>query len=389
MNKWTVALAATGVVSLASAVLAEESHPLNTMLPSTTLSGYVDTSAIYNLGTGNAQAARFGNTGSDRQDGFNVNAVKIAIEKPLDEGTWSAGYKAELWAGPDAAFLPGGFGSSNLALKQAYVALRAPVGNGIDFKIGQYDPIIGYEVADAVSNPNFSRSFGFQLEPLGHTGILASYQVTDAIGIAAGIANTHFGPINAKASIGNADESLKTYQAGLTLKAPDSWGWLAGSSLYAGIIDGGISGAKDSLSLYTGASISTPLKALSLGFSYDYLANGYNNGYGSYAGGAFAGSSPTSYANAFAVYASYQVTEKLKANLRGEYANSSGGIFLPGGSDDEQVTGLTATFDYSLWANVVTRAEFRWDHAAGGSALNVFDGQRNDLSLALNVIYKF
>ena len=396
MNKWTVALAATGVVSLASAVLAEESHPLNTMLPSTTLSGYVDTSAIYNLGTGKAQAARFVNTGSDRQDGFNVNAVKIALEKPLDEGTWSAGYKAELWAGPDAAALPGGFGSSNLALKQAYVSLRAPIGNGLDFKIGQYDPIIGYEVADAVSNPNFSRSFGFQIEPLSHTGILANYQFTDAVGLAVGIANTHFGAINQKASVGNADESLKTYQAGLTLKAPESWGWIAGSSVYAGIIDGGISSAKDSLSLYAGASLSTPIKALSLGFSYDYLANGYNNGYGNYAstpatgfGLGSANYSPTSYANAFAVYASYQITEKLKANLRGEYANSSGGIFLPGGSNDEKVTGLTATFDYSLWANVTTRAEFRWDHAAGGSALNVFDGQRNDLSLALNVIYKF
>jgi len=401
MNKWTVALAATGVVSLASAVLAEESHPLNTMLPSTTLSGYVDTSAIYNFGTGAGQAARFVNTGSDRQDGFNVNVVKIALEKPLDEGTWSAGYKAELWAGPDAIALPGSNFASNLALKQAYVTLRAPVGNGLDFKIGQYDPIIGYEVADAVSNPNFSRSFGFQIEPLSHTGILANYQFTEAVGLAVGVANTHFGGINAKASTFKGgklvDESLKTYQAGVTLKAPDSWGWIAGSSVYGGIIDGGISGAKDSLNLYAGVSLSTPLKALSVGFSYDYLANGYNNGYGNYGaasggGPAFANSSPTSYANAFAVYASYQITEKLKANLRGEYANSSGGIFLPVGSNDEQITGLTATFDYSLWANVVTRAEFRWDHAAGGSGpagLNVFDGQRNDLSLALNVIYKF
>ena len=147
MNKWTAALAATGVVSLASAVLAEESHPVNTLLPATTLSGYVDTSAIWNFGTGAAQATRFGNTdGSlgNRQDGFNLNVVKVQLEKPLDEGTWSAGYKAELWAGPDAAGLPGSGFASNLALKQAYVALRAPVGNGIDFKVGQFDPIIGY-----------------------------------------------------------------------------------------------------------------------------------------------------------------------------------------------------------------------------------------------------
>jgi predicted porin len=371
MNKWTVALAATGVIGLASAVLAEESHPVNTLLPATTLSGYVDTSAIWNLGNGNAQANRFVNTGANRQDGFNLNVVKLQLEKPLDEGTWSAGYKAELWAGPDAVGLPGrniGDINGQLAIKQAYVALRAPVGNGIDIKIGQFDPIIGYEVADSHANPNFSRSFGFAYEPLGHTGVLASYQFSEVFGIAAGVANTYDGRTNQKV----ATESRKTFMSGITIKAPESLGFLAGSSLYAGVIDGGNDVVKDTINLYAGASIATPIKALSLGLAYDYVANLTANG---------------TYANAYAVYASYQVTEKLKANLRGEYANNSGGLLY--GANDEKITGLTATIDYALWANVVTRAEFRWDHAAGGSVAGPFNGQKNDLSAAVNVIYKF
>lgn len=368
MNKWTVALAATGVVGLASAVLAEESHPVNTLLPATTLSGYVDTSAIWNFGNGAAQANRFINTGANRQDGFNLNVVKVQLEKPLDEGTWSAGYKAELWAGPDAAGLPGSSFANNLAIKQAYVALRAPVGNGIDIKIGQFDPIIGYEVADSYANPNFSRSFGFAYEPLGHTGVLATYQFTEVFGLAAGVANTYAGAINAKV----ATESRKTFMSGITVKAPESWGFLAGSSLYAGVIDGGNDVVKDTINIYSGASIATPIKALSLGVAYDYVANLTANG---------------SYANAYAVYASYQITEKLKGNLRGEYANNSGGVLY--GANDEKITGLTATIDYSLWANVVTRAEFRWDHVAGGSVAAPFNGQKNDLSVAVNVIYKF
>src|SRR5579859_2821266 len=53
-DKWTVALAAVGVVSLASAAKAEEkASSVMTALSSTTLSGYVDTSAQWNLGTGN------------------------------------------------------------------------------------------------------------------------------------------------------------------------------------------------------------------------------------------------------------------------------------------------------------------------------------------------
>ena len=379
MNKWTVALAATGVVGLASAVLAEESHPVNTLLPATTLSGYVDTSAIWNFGTGTAQANRFVNTGADRQDGFNLNVVKLQLEKPLDEGTWSAGYKAELWAGPDAAGLPGSNFASNLAIKQAYVALRAPVGNGIDIKIGQFDPIIGYEVADSYANPNFSRSFGFAYEPLGHTGVLATYQFSEVFGVAAGVANTYSRGINAKV----LTETRKSYMGGITIKAPESLGFLAGSSLYAGVIDGGNDSKtapglnKDTVNIYSGASIATPIKALSFGLAFDYVANGTFDG---------------SYANAYAVYASYQLTEKLKANLRGEYANNSGGVLLVG-SNDDKVTGLTATIDYSLWANVVTRAEVRWDHSANG--FKPFDSrsgantQKNDLSLALNVIYKF
>jgi hypothetical protein len=377
-NKWTVALAATGVVSLASAVQADE-HPVNTALSATTLSGYVDTSAIWNFGTGTTVANRFANTGSDRQDGFNLNTVKLQLEKPIDEGTWSAGYKVETMFGPDAVVMPGRLGNSQIALKQAYVALRAPVGNGIDFKIGQFDPIVGYEVTDSYANPNFSRSFGFNnLEPFGHTGVLASYQATEIIGVTLGVANgddglLQGGALTAQGTRGALAESSKVYMAGLVVKAPESTGWLAGSSLYAGVVNGDRTGAApDPTLLYVGASLATPVKALSIGASADILLNATFDG---------------SYANAYALYAGFQLTEKLKLNNRLEYANSGYGAFLPGRTADK-VLGETLTLDYALWANVVTRAEFRWDRAVDGQG--AFDnGQKNDLSLSANIIYKF
>lgn len=400
-NKWTTALVATGAVSLASAVNADE-HPVNTLLSSTSLSGYVDTSAIWNFGTGNGVAHRFSNTGPNRQDGFNFNVAKIALEKPLDEGTWSAGYKIETLFGPDAGGLPGNGGGlshgtasgvNNLGLKQAYVALRAPVGNGIDFKVGRFDPIIGYEVFDSYANPNFSRSFGYAMEPLSHTGILATYQFTDVISASAGVANTDESVV---ARSGNA-ETKKTYMGGIVIKAPESTGWMAGSSLYGGVVVGLDSLLtpyhNQNLNLYGGGSLATPITGFTLGAAYDYSDGGHS-------------------ANAFAVYASYQATEQLKLNVRGEYATSGMGIFAgtPGFSD--KMTGLTFTADYALWANVVTRAEVRWDHSANGhdafynaagssySFSDEFDtggtggaygfgGARNDVSLLLNVIYKF
>ena len=368
LNKRTLALAVTGVAGLAS-VQADE-HPVNTALSSTTLYGYVDTAAIWNFGSKNAQTTRFVNTDASRQDGFNLNAVKLALEKPLDDGTWAAGYKVESWFGPDSAGLPGKLGGGDVALKQAYVSLRVPVGNGLDFKVGQFDPIIGYETADGYTNPNFSRSFGFTLEPLGHQGVLASYKFTDVLGASAGVANTWNGPgINSKA----ATQSVKTYMAGIVLTAPESAGWLKGSSLYSGIIDGGVDGGKNEMvSLYVGGTMSTPIQGFTVGAAYDYLSYGLGAGHG--------------FGNAIALYASYQLTEQIKLNGRGEYASSSGGFFGTTG-DNEEVFGYTLSVDYALWANVVTRAEIRWDHAGKGTI--GFGGDKNDLSLALNVIYKF
>jgi len=79
-NKWTVGLAAVGVVSLASAARADEKViPLQTALSNTTISGYVDTAAQWNPGTD-----RNPNGGPNipgysyaKNDGFSLNAVDI------------------------------------------------------------------------------------------------------------------------------------------------------------------------------------------------------------------------------------------------------------------------------------------------------------------------
>src|SRR5262245_25055604 len=102
-NKWTVALAALGVVSLTSIAKAEEkTSPVLTTLSSTTISGYVDTSAQWNFGTGNANLPPYKFGGPSKADGFNLDVAQLRIEKPLDESQWAAGYRVDLWLGPDA-----------------------------------------------------------------------------------------------------------------------------------------------------------------------------------------------------------------------------------------------------------------------------------------------
>ena len=110
-------------------------------LSSTTLSGYVDTSAQWNIGKGDANAPAYGFGGAGKADGFNLNVVDLNLEKDPDAAdSWGAGYRAELWMGPDAVAFHTQTGAiSDFAVKNAYVDLKVPVGNGLDAKLGVWD----------------------------------------------------------------------------------------------------------------------------------------------------------------------------------------------------------------------------------------------------------
>ena len=132
MNKWTLGLAAVGLVTIPATMQAQEKlSAVQTALSSTTISGYVDTSAQWAIGSGTTPPRYAFNTPS-KQDGFNLNVVNVTLERPLDEkDNWAAGYKVDMIYGPNAVGYNKAFGSadSDFGLKQAYVALRAPVGN--------------------------------------------------------------------------------------------------------------------------------------------------------------------------------------------------------------------------------------------------------------------
>jgi len=399
-NKWTLALAAGGVVSLGSIALAEE-KPMSqvlTAVQSTTISGYVDTSLIWKTGTGNANLPGRAFDGVGKLDGFNFNVAEVQLEKPLSEEQWAAGYRVQLLLGPDAnnfntsPFGVTGGGSSDFSVKDAYVSLRVPAGNGLDFKVGSFSTVIGYESFESYLNPNYSRSFGWQLEPTQHTGVLTSYKATDAISFSAGVANTWNAGINARPIRGAnaADESEKTYMASVSITAPESWGFLKDSAWYFGVIDGLAGNTFDTTSVYAGGSLHTPVEGLSVGGAFDYRFNGPN-----------AITVGNNWAYAVAGYVSFQANEKWKFNLRGDYTEGSDGTYYNRvGSNQNRLGALTVTADYALWENVISRAELRWDHsmsgdtpyggtappAAGGA---VAGGQHNAVTLALNLIYKF
>jgi hypothetical protein len=413
VNKWTTALASAGVIGGALAVQAEET-PVMTALSSTTISGFVDTSMHWNLGTGNANPAQFGFNFPSKQDGFNLNQVNLQIGKAMDEGQWAAGYKAELMFGPNAVAYNPSFnsdGTSDFAVKQAYVELRAPVGNGLDFKVGVFDAIIGYEYGNSVDNPNYTASYGWSIEPTQHTGVLMSYQFNDMISASAGVANSVFAGVNSRGSylgagtVGTKAESQKTWMGSVAVTAPESMGWFSGSTLYGGIVYGfpaggtagtgpGSIGNQNQVNYFVGGTMTTPWEQLSLGVAWDYAGASANTT----GTGSGVAATQSYYQNVFALYASYQATEKLSLHARGEYG-SGDLLYAQANGENGQVWAGTLTAQYELWANVITRAEVRWDQAnsnqfggrapwAGGNG-TTDASKSNDFMAAIQIAYLF
>ena len=92
----------------------------------------------------------------------------------------------------------------------------------------------------------------------------------------------------------------------------------------------------------------------------------------------------------------------MKLNTRAEYATGT----IPFNAEpyaDFQVFAATFTAEYSLWANVLSRLEFRWDHdLSQRSDGALFDGnvrdfgesdflntRKNLFTIALNLVYRF
>ena len=397
-NKWTHGLVAAGIVSLGSVAQAEEAavSMVETALPSTTLSGYVDTSAIWKFGSGNANMPGRTYDGPDVQDGFNLNVVSLTLEKPLDESQWSAGYTVQLLLGPGATkrgtrSLVGGGG--DISFNEAVILLGLPVGNGINLKVGQFGTYNGYEAYDTYKNPNWSRSYGFFIESSAHTGISASYAFNDMVSLTAGIGNA--AAFNNAVDARQAYESRKAYLGILSFTAPESFGAFSGAGLSVGYTVGDRqldASGRSSLgapaggsrwsqgNFYVGGSLPMPIEGLSLGFAYDYTHGQ---------------TAPSDYANATALYVNYQM-DKWTFNNRFDYASGTAGVFdgvgTPGSTD--RLFSYTLTVDYALWANVISRAEFRWDHSLSGD--RPYGGtvagtprDKNAVSLGMNVIYQF
>ena len=379
-------LAAAGVVSLASAAQAEENSVL-TALSSTVISGSVEASYVGGFST---------NNNMHNDGGFEANGASLDIGSPLGGGDYSASYNVGLLFGNRA----GAFARDNSTqlLRNANIGMNLPFGNGVDLTLGLFDTTVGYEVEASASNPNVMRSYGYQLEPRTHTGLLAATEITEGLSVSAGLINgfdSSLGDNEGHADLG--------FVLGADFTLPDSLGFLGGSTLYAGYVDGSddksnlatpfvpavpehndtdgnlvlevpavaeTRSSDDNTLLYIGASINSPIEGLAVGIAYDDRE--YSDG---------------AEADSVAVYATYSLSDDASISLR--YDNGT----VEAGGGEDSFENLALTLDYSIWENVTTRLELGWESGLGADAATdrdyLTDGSGDSSYFALNAFYSF
>jgi len=352
MNKWTMALAAVGVVSLSSVAQAQEAAAgAEALAASTTLSGYVSSSYTFE---GESNGAPIGATNRD-SDHFKLDVVSLTLASAQGAGEYATGYTVQFWAGPDN----GADSDDAASLQQANIDLRLPFGNGIDLKVGKMGTIVGNETYDYNSNAFFQRSLAFGVEPTHHTGVLASYQVTDDLSIQLGLANN----TNSAGTSDSSDDGSSAVLASVSYTLPDSMGFAGGTGIkYATVRSAQESdGAAERDTDYVELNLPDMVEGLSLQATATYVSEGVLD------------------AEIYGVHAGYVLNDKTTLNLRYEFGvidDLAGSAISAAANAESLAVGLT----YDLWENVVSRVEYQTRSA---------DGATDDDTLALNLVYSF
>ena len=376
------------------------------------LSGYVDAGYSYNFtGSANGTSDVTGRLGTDTaaKGDFNLYAVKIALEKALtSENKAQAGFRADVMIGEDANYFINRDSNSQLEndqqnsnqlfLEQAYVSIRAPVGNGWDFKVGKFVSILGYEVMERPANMNTTFGLLFNVMPLYYTGVLSSYKFDDYLDAKLGVVNGSNSDNNTTTSSTTAGSSASdgcAVLAALNVTAPGGNANWSNNFQYSSNSDNNT--AETQNYNQSGDLSSNPSLALNGndGSAYYMCYNSWGNWAPKFAndklllafntllqftGGSggpaqIAGVPYTDNANStewgIGAYAKYQFNDWFSLASRGEYLQA----YNAQGDGDNNLWEYTITAGFNVIDNLLIRAEYRLDW--GNNSVNNFETGEN------------
>lgn len=310
-------------------------------------------------------------------DSFQIDQFWLTLDKtPTEESR--AGFHADFIYGETAqsqALSGSSFdgGRDSGLLYTGYVSYLAPIGNGVRIDAGKLATVLGAEVLQTNVNLQVTEGVVFQkLQPFTHTGIAATTQLTDNLGLVVGVVNevyrdTNFSVDRDKA--GYAQLRLSGDKAGINVGA------IVGQDPTGATCD---ASADDcNTSVFDITATFSPTDSFTGWIDFDWVRSfGSNVHEGDKYGIATAGR--------------FGITDSTGIGGRFEYLEQDGSV-LGGGQNDQQYITATGTLDHTLTEGLVIRGELRYDRELEGDSRQFItsSGDRDSLAAIAQMYYAF
>ena len=375
MKKLILASAVSALFAAPATVLAQAKPApvptLDKVLESSgiSVSGYIDAGYTY---------AKNGAGFSDRvfdgqQNSFALNQFGLTVAKQPKEGF---GGLVNLTVGRDAQFIhsfPEAAPGSMFDVTQAYLQYA---GGPLTVIAGKFTTLHGTEVIASTGNTNISRSILFGAVPFTHTGVRATWAVSDTVSLIAGINNGWD-------QLTDANKG-KTAELGVTLNPIKPLSITVSGYSGQEPTSATTNGTRSSLNAVASYTIIDPLSV-----GLEVLDVSQDN-----AGG---GTTQAKYSGV-AGYVTYMFTPKLRGVLRVEQFDDKNGFHFgtatgfPGtfANSDTKYKEVTATVTFLASDSFEARAEVRRDQGTNAVFTDSTGATSKSMtSAALQGLYKF
>ena len=383
MKKIVIASAVSALFAAPATVLAQAKPPaaptLDKVLEASgiSVSGYIDAGYTHS----DKDQSQFTTRVFDTQNNsFGLNQFGLTVAKQPKEGF---GGLVNLTVGRDAQFIhsfPETSGptsaSSMFDVTQGYLQYAS---GPLTVIADKFTTLHGTEVIASTGNTNISRSMLFGAVPFTHTGVRATWALSDTVSLMAGVNNGWD-------QLSDANKG-KTAELGATLNPikPLSITVSGYSGQESAVATGaanpaGAQGTRTSLNAVASYTILEPLSV-----GAEVLSVSQDNA---------GGTGTTAKYNGIAGYVTYMFTPKLRGVIRVESFDDKNGFHfapaaIPAGSDTKYKE-VTATASFLASDSFEARAEVRRDQANNAVFFDSTGAtSKNMSSVALQGLYKF
>lgn len=301
---------------------------------------------------------------------FSLDQAWVSFDKAPTEDS-RAGFHLDYVYGKIAE-QQGGNEDSGL-IYSGWVSYLADIGEGVQFDAGRLTTLLGAEVLETNANYNITRGAVYGLQPITHTGVIASTTTAGGVGLAFGVVNDIYDDTF------DDDSSQKVVTGQISFDANGTY--IGFSGIHGQDQSQGCAPDDDCqltiLDMLISGDVSENVSAW---LNVDYLISD--------------GDDLPSDGTALGIAAAGRVAldDMSGASLRIEYITAEDDFVLAG--DDLEYWTVTGTYDRMLTPHLMFRGEMRYDYSGEDTVFGFADdnggfSEDNQLTAMVELIYNF